>query len=73
MIMRLDTGDRLLFVGDSVTSCGYENIAAPWGAGFVLFVDVQLSAATRRRKSKSSTAASLATPWSTWRADGRPM
>lgn len=44
MTMRLDTGDRLLFVGDSVTSCGYENIAAPWGAGFVLFVDVQLSA-----------------------------
>lgn len=43
MTLRLSPGDRLLFVGDSVTSCGYETIASPWGAGYVLFLDVLLA------------------------------
>ncbi|MEV4497488.1 hypothetical protein AB0J84_17530 [Micromonospora arborensis] len=36
--MILRTGQRVVFIGDSITDCGRRDVAAPYGSGYVSLV-----------------------------------
>ena len=43
-MLRIAPGEKLLFIGDSITDCDYRRVAPPLGGGFVLFVSCLLAA-----------------------------
>jgi lysophospholipase L1-like esterase len=43
-MLRIRNGEKLLFIGDSITQCMRETVAPPLGAGFVQFVHCFLAA-----------------------------
>ncbi len=43
-MLRIRSGEKLLFIGDSITECGRESVEPPLGGGFVQFVHCLLAA-----------------------------
>lgn len=59
--MIFESGQRVVFIGDSITDCGRRDVAAPYGDGYLSLIRAFVTASHPGSDSPGSTTASAVT------------